>query len=219
MAPTEEEGSYFPLAVGSSWTYRLPDGSTETVRIEGTRNLGENTYFWLSEPEAASDFSLFRETDDGVGAHVGDVESLFAQQIAEGIEEEEGVDVEVRDVRPTPSDEWLFIKFPLEVGSKWDVGSMEISFTMTFGEFKVDSDMTIDLVAEAVKSETSSVPAGQFRAIKVDWTMHISTMMGGVQSPFEEDVSGGSSWFVRGVGEVRYEDEEGLVQLVSCEIK
>lgn len=217
--PTEEE-SYFPLSVGSSWTYRSPDGSTKTLSIQSTRKVGADTYYQLPEPNPSSDLSYFREASDGIKTYVGDLETPFGQFIvAARLKQEmgEGVDIEVVDVNVTPSGEWLFIKLPLEAGSKWDIGTMEVSYIMTMGQTAANANTTVSYTAEAVKSETIRVPAGEFDTVNIDWTQHTLTVMEGVT--VEEDRFDASSWYAKGIGEVQYEDENALVQLMSYEIK
>lgn len=207
--PEEGAGSYFPIAVGNVWTHQNKEGEYVVTIITGTRDIDGKTYHVFEESNSEEVASImFRAASDGIYYTVEDAKSLTQPSFE---------DIEVIDMQVTvsPPDEWLFLKYPLELGTSWDVFVIEMSAMFVF---------TTKMTAKVVGSETIRVPAGQFDAVKVDYTTETEIEMNEIGS-FSTSVRT-SSWFAPDVGiiktETEIEDPEGGItdvsELVSYEI-
>jgi len=210
--------NYFPLSVGSNWTYRLEDGSESTVSITEKREISGNTYYnFKGKPVgnvAGAPDSLYRVTSEGMKIYAGEFNDFFARSLVETFKEED-VEIEELEIKSSPTDELLWLKFPLEVGGKWNLVRINISFKMVYKEenISVDFNLVVTMKASVVGSETITTPAGTFNnAIKVTYEFSIT-------GTFEMTDSLETIWFAEGVGVIQSEDEDGLEQLVRYDIK
>jgi len=149
---------YFPVGVGNTWTYCLVDGSESTVSITEKREIGGNMYYnFKGKPD-----TLYRVTSEGVKGYASD--DSIAQFFGEAFKEDDEVKIEELKIKSSPTDEFLWLKFPLEVGVKWSLVPINISFKMVLKEenISINGNLVVTVKASVVGSETITTPAGTF---------------------------------------------------------
>jgi hypothetical protein len=184
--------NYFPLSVGSRWTYETLDTSNPystqrsrwSVEVTGTRPTGSGTavVFVATPADGTSppEEALFASGPSGVTEFATPTDGPPLDQIYP----------------------FQVITFPLEAGSAFEQFSCSgLNYGQDVdGDFRnevLDARSTVTVVGE----ETVLVPAGNFVAMRVDTlvTMTLHATRGQTQT-----VSGTQSvWYVPGVGRVR----------------
>ncbi len=103
----------------------------------------------------------------------------------------------------------------LRVGSSWSY-SYEASGEAQQGNLTIHMEQSVSTTSKVVGQESVSVPAGRFRALKVESTQTTrGTMtMGGRSSPLNLTVKS-TSWYAPNVGLVKSQSEQVVIELVS----
>jgi hypothetical protein len=194
--PQTTSGRYQPLAVGASWVYQV----TDTNNVAYTKNstvlaledaggafAGTMAYKITETVKSSTQLTWYQMTDT-------DVRRLHDQQLDSS--------------GNLSSDDW-YTPYDLRVdetpehlmeGAKWQL-SYQDAHTSTKKPAKTTT-VTEDWSTEAT-SETVTVPAGTFSAVRITRT---DTATGG---------SAKTQWFVAGVGKIREQNNTGHLEVLT----
>ena len=189
-AETACDHPYMPLRTGSSWTYSMPDGTaTWSVSSASGSNESAEATMEISFAEASM---VAHWTCSAAGIVSYDFGSFSVSGLGEvasmEVVESSGVFLPAADL--------------LVPGYSWPENytlTMNVSAEGTELEFTMTSAGTWT----AVGTETVTVPAGTFEALRVDGTENIT--MSGVMGMEPVNIGVNSTyWYAEGVGMVRY---------------
>lgn len=195
VCPTE--GGYFPLAEGTSWTFRITDKSDGTIAVKtqtvgaledvGGGKAGTQAHRLTTTKTGGMVVSWQAETGDAIVRH-------REQDMAGGTMTDETYDPYKLRVDESAAHTAL--------DATWDEVYDEIS-TPLGGGTPVTTPKTETWTVEGVDEEVT-VPAGTFCALRV-------------RKVSMADVAGSDKtyWFVRGIGKVKEEGADRLEQLTE----
>ena len=163
---------YFPLRVGDSWTYRsTADGSEFTIKVLSEEKQADGTILYLLEKQAGAVIRTWYSKANG-----------FVNILREAYE---GHELQIKyDEKPR-----LHLKLPLVAGATWTWA----------GKSTTQMDMTE--ASKVVGLETVVVPAGTFRAMKIE--TQVSEGPAGVLKTY---------WYADGVGLVKSTSDSGQIK-------
>lgn len=190
------EHRYFPVREGWVWTYKSSlKGKTHTVRFTGVSPLG---FTYVTQLESGTVETHWKCDVDGLTSLEFAASSLGGK---------------TRQVNfKTVNRKGVVIPNNLGVGSSWSY-----SFTLE-GEMD-NSKLTNNMETsnKVVGLETVTVPAGTFKAVRIESTstMKMSMNMGGKAKDLPANVVQSISWYADGVGLVKSVAADITTELVS----
>jgi len=181
---------YFPLRSGSSWTYATTEGAVtwSTGSVGGTADSAEAT-MTISIPELTMTAN-WNCTSEGIVSY--DFGTISIAEMGEIVS---------MDVTDT-SGVFLPAASLLAPGYSWS-NSYSLAMSIMAEGTPLDTTMSAAEAWTAVGTETVTVPAGTFEALRIEGTENISMSgfmgMGGVDIAIRS-----TYWYTKGVGIVRY---------------
>lgn len=176
---------YFPLRSGATWTYSSPEGSV-------TFNVGGASGGSVTMTISAAGFTFdthWNCTSEGIVSY----DFSFS-----GSEFGAGITLDVSETSGT----WLPRAEEMTPGASWSNGYTTHVTTST-GGISFDVTSRTDETWTVTGTETVSVPAGTFEAVRVDGTS-TTTFTGDFPVAVPPSSSQFTYWFAEGVGLVRY---------------
>jgi hypothetical protein len=200
----ESFGDYFPFMPENAWYYSGSGGNSasDTTVIGAAYIENGEMYRALGLPGGGlfDLFQLFRESDDGIRVYVQNIAPAVVDSIVKLLPLD---DFPLQGLTISQAEpEWMFLKKPLRNGTSWSTTSISVSFKTPISGFPVNGTATFSISVTAA-SESITVPAGTFEAIRTDWSASGVAM---VQSLRLEsgDVPIGSIWYAPEVGPVKF---------------
>lgn len=188
-AETACDHPYLPLRSGASWTFAATEGTlTWSISSAGGSTdsasavmdvafpAGSMTTHWTCTPAGIVSYDFGSISAGGIGA-------LVAMDVTE------------------TSGVWLPPAELLTPGYSWGISYTTAISAPGIGA-AVDMTSTTDETMTVVGTETVSVPAGTFQALRVDSTMVSS--ISGMMLEVPTMASNSTFWYVEGIGIVRY---------------
>jgi hypothetical protein len=176
---------YFPLRPGASWSYATTEGDVSwSVSDAG----GGSAQLGISFP-SGSMATHWTCTSDGIVSY--DFGTISSSEVSAT------VSMDVVD----SSGVWLPSAELLTPGYSWTNNYTTKVSTSALGA-SVDMESTTNESMTVVGTESVSVPAGTFDALRVDGT--ISSTFSGPMGAIPSSTTNSSYWYVEGVGVVKY---------------
>jgi hypothetical protein len=181
---------YFPMRAGATWTYSTSDGVL-SWSIGGASGSDTSASATMSISVAGASLEThWTCTSEGIVSY--DFSSISAPGLGT---------VASFDVTNT-SGTWLPPAEGLTPGASWS-NSYTTSVTTSSGGVSFDVTSTTDETWSVTGTETVSVPAGTFEALRVDGSATY-TVSGSFPIPIPASSSQFTYWFAEGVGIVRF---------------
>ncbi len=184
-----------PVKEGATWTYNnnvgtsnleqftatitevRPDGFTVAVSSAGNPTLKQD---WVCKPEGL------------VASGIGSGPGFMGINVA-------GIDADLSTSNPTG----VILPGNVQQGTQWPFG-MDIAGNISQGNLRADLKGNIASSMQAVGTESVTVPAGTFNAIKVQGSpsLSVNATYQGITLPFSSAVNA-TFWFAPGVGWIK----------------
>jgi hypothetical protein len=186
---------YFPIALGASWTYQGSSGPEGVYIFTDAVSDIQDEVFTMT-----ATFSRLTRTQEWTCTTEGLTAMQYTGAGAAGSVVTEGSTAEFETI----SFSGVSLLRDIAIGDTWTL-TFEVTGEQTLpGGELAETKGTVTYEFEAKANESVSVPAGDFEALRIDVTTNLSftISMGGVGAPMEMTTSG-SSWYARGVGQVK----------------
>ncbi|GEM86320.1 hypothetical protein [Meiothermus granaticius] len=190
------EQAYFPVKEGWVWTYKSsPEGKTQTMRFSGVSPAG---FTYVTQLSNGSVETRWKCEAGGLAALEFASSNLGGQNQSVNFK--------------TVGRKGVMLPNTLGVGSQWSY-SFTLEGAMSGGTL-TDHMETLN---KAVGLETITVPAGTFKALKVESTSTLKMGMnvGGKTRDLPSNTIQSTSWYAKGVGMVKSVTAGVTLELVS----
>lgn len=194
------DNAYYPVAEGATWTYSGSDGTGFTQSIVAVSADSFTVSMDMDMEGMDGPMEMEFLCDENGILSFANMQSMMP----------EGVEVEMVSVDGiTYPTDWV-------VGAEWN-SEIVMRMEMTMEGMAATSTMTMATDSVILPSESVTVPAGTFDALRVsgDSTVTTITAMMGMEVPFSISTKS-DTWLAEGVGMVRTLSDDGTtLELVS----